>query len=68
MNFFSTFMAVTNSSREFLVLLVLPGAADGRETGLQSGGPRLHVFIETLQFLGKPPNFLRIHDRLGHIA
>jgi hypothetical protein len=51
---------------KFFGFLVLPGAAEGGETGLQRARPRLHIVIEAFEFLREAPDFLRIHDCLGH--
>lgn len=51
---------------EFRVLLVLPGAAEGVEPGLQSAGAGLDIFVEAFEFRRKAPDLIGVHDGLGH--
>jgi hypothetical protein len=54
-------------SMNFLsAFLVLPGVAQGGKARLQGDHLVLEVAVEPLEFLGKTPHLLRIHDCLGH--
>jgi hypothetical protein len=48
------------------VLLVLPGIAEGGESGLEEGEAVLGIEVEALEFFGEAPDLSGIHDGLGH--
>src|SRR5689334_5904443 len=54
--------------REFRVLLVLPRVSQCRKARLQSADPMLYILFETLQFLRKTPDLLRVNNGLLHAS
>jgi hypothetical protein len=53
--------------RKFFVFLILPGIAERREPRLQQRKPVFEISVETLEIVGKTPDFLGIHHCLGHV-
>ena len=53
---------------KFLIFLILPCISQAIEAGLQGGRLHLKLVVESLEFLGEPPDLVRIHYCLSHFV